>query len=222
MEKRACAAKEVRILVIDDHFVFRQGVKAILVERYPNAFFGESSDAQDGLDKAWNAPWDVILLDINMPGRGGMEVLAELRRTVPKLPVIILSMHSEEQFAVRAVKLGAAGYIGKDVAGSELVRGVEAVLRDGKYITPSVAMKLADHLKQDRPGNPHEALSDREYQVLCLLGSGKRVKEIAGRLSLSVKTISTYRGRILEKMNMEHNADIMRYVLENKLIEIAE
>lgn len=217
MEKRVCA-KTVRILIVDDHFVLRQGLKAILLERYPEACFGDASDARDALEAAWKETWDVVLLDINLPGRSGLEVLAELRKTVPKLPVIILSMHSEEQFAVRALKLGAASYIGKDIAGSELVRGMEAVLKGGKYITEAVARTLAMHVEQDRPGTLHEALSDREYQVMCLLGSGRRVKEIAVKLSLSVKTISTYRRRILKKLQMEHNAELIRYVMENKLI----
>ncbi len=217
MEKRVCA-KTVRILIVDDHFVLRQGLKAILVEKYPEAFFGDASNARDALEAAWKETWDVVLLDINLPGRSGLDVLADLRKTVPKLPVIILSMHSEEQFAVRALKLGAASYIGKDIAGSELVRGMEAVLQGGKYITEAVARTLAMHVEQDRPGALHEALSDREYQVMCLLGSGRRVKEIAVKLSLSVKTISTYRRRILKKLEMEHNAELIRYVMENKLI----
>ncbi len=209
----------MRILVVDDHFVVRQGLKSILLDRYASAYFGDAANEQETLEKAWNEPWDVVLLDINLPGRNGLEVMRELKRTRPKLPVIILSMYPEEQFAIRALKLGAASYIRKDSAGSELVQGVEAVLKGGKYITPTVAQKLASHLEQDSEGAPHEALSDREYQVMCLLGSGKTVKEVGSKLSLSVKTISTYRTRILEKMSMRHNAELMRYVMENGLIE---
>ncbi len=221
MKTLGCSAQAVpvRILVVDDHFVVRQGLKSILLDRYASAYFGDAANEQETLEKAWNEPWDVVLLDINLPGRNGLEVMRELKRTRPKLPVIILSMYPEEQFAIRALKLGAASYIRKDSAGSELVQGVEAVLKGGKYITPTVAQKLASHLEQDSEGAPHEALSDREYQVMCLLGSGKTVKEVGSKLSLSVKTISTYRTRILEKMSMRHNAELMRYVMENGLIE---
>ena len=211
--------KAVKILVVDDHFVVRQGLKTVLLERFEEACFGDAQSAQEALDMAWKEPWDVVLLDINMPGRGGLDVLKELKQTVPKLPVIILSMHPEEQFAIRALKLGAASYIRKDSAGSELVRGVEAVLNGSRYITASIAEKLAAHVENDRPGAPHEALSDREYQVMCLLGSGKTVKEVGSEISLSVKTISTYRARILEKTKMRNNAELMRYVIEHKLID---
>jgi len=211
--------KPVRILIVDDHFVVRQGLKTILLERFEDAIFGDAANAQEALDKAWQEPWDIVLLDINMPGRGGLDALKELKQSLPKLPVIILSMHPEEQFAIRALKQGAASYIRKDSAGNELVRGVEAVLRGFKYITPSIAEKLATHLENDRPGAPHEALSDREYQVMCLIGSGKTVKEVGAELSLSVKTISTYRSRILEKMKIRNNSELMRYVLQHKLID---
>ncbi len=219
MNSQGCPPSNVRILVVDDHFVVREGLKSILLDRYRSVQFGDASNEQEALEKVWNEEWDVVLLDINLPGRNGLEVMRELKRAKPKLPVIILSVYPEDQFAIRALKLGAASYIRKDSAGSELVQGVEAVLNGGKYITPSVAEKLATHLEHDGHGAPHEALSDREYQVMCLLGSGKTVKEIGNRLSLSVKTISTYRTRILEKMSMRHNADLMRYVMANGLIE---
>jgi two-component system invasion response regulator UvrY len=219
MNHQGCPTSNVRILVVDDHFVVREGLKSILLERYASAHFGDAANEQETLEKVWNEPWDVVLLDINLPGRNGLEVMRELKKAKPKLPVIILSVYPEDQFAIRALKLGAASYIRKDSAGSELVQGVEAVLNGGKYITPSVAEKLATHLEQDGIGAPHESLSDREYQVMCLLGSGKTVKEIGSKLSLSVKTISTYRTRILEKMSMRHNAELMRYVMANGLIE---
>ena len=209
----------VKILIVDDHFVVRQGLKTILTERFDEVSFGDAATGPEALEKAWAESWDVVLLDINIPGRGGLDVLKELKQTLPKLPVIVLSMHPEEQFAVRALKQGAASYIRKDSAGSELVRSVEAVLGGSKYITSSVAETLATHVEKDRPGLPHESLSDREYQVMCLLASGKTVKEVGSDLSLSVKTISTYRSRILEKMRMRNNAELMRYVVRHKLIE---
>lgn len=219
MVKAVGMKKAVKVLIVDDHFVVREGLKTILTDRFADVRFGDASTAQEALDKAWKEPWHVVLLDINMPGRGGLDVLKELKQRLPKLPVIILSMHPEEQFAIRSLKLGAASYIRKDSAASELVHAVESVLRGSKYITPSVAEKLATHLETDRPGALHEALSDREYQVMCLLASGKTVKEVGAELSLSVKTISTYRSRILEKMKMRNNSELMRYVIRHKLIE---
>lgn len=209
----------IRILIVDDHYVVRHGLKTILSEAYPNAVFGEASNAQMALDLAWAKPWEVILLDISMPGRGGLDVLKDFRQNFPKLPVLVISMHPEEQFAVRVLKLGACGYIRKDSAGQELINGVDAALRGLKYITPSIAMTLAVNLERDQEGPIHATLSDREYQVMCLLASGKTVKEVGADLSLSVKTVSTYRSRILEKMNLENNSQIMRYAVRHGLID---
>jgi DNA-binding NarL/FixJ family response regulator len=210
--------RRVRALVVDDHFVVRQGLKGIILEHYPKAEFGDAGNEQEALDLAWKQPWDLVLLDISMPGRGGLDVLKDLRQNFPKLPVIVLSMHPEEQFAIRVLKLGASSYIQKDSAGHELIRGVEAALHGGKYITPSIAQQLATNLERNGEGPSHLALSDREYQVLCLLASGKTVKEVGGELSLSVKTISTYRSRILEKMNLQNNSQLMRYAVQNRLV----
>jgi two-component system, NarL family, invasion response regulator UvrY len=216
----ASGQKPVRILIVDDHFVVRQGLTLILREHYPEAVFGEAANAQEALDLAWKQEWAVVLLDISMPGRGGLEVLKELRKTRPKTPVIVLSMHSEEQFAVRVLKLGAASYVRKDSAGNDLLLAMEAALRGGRYITPATAEKLAEHVGTDteRPG--HESLSDREYQVMCMLAAGKTVKEVGAELSLSIKTISTYRTRILEKMRLRNNAEIMSYALRLGLIQV--
>lgn len=214
--------KEVRILIVDDHFVVRQGLKMILAEHVPQVVFGEASNAQEALDLAWNGRWDVVLLDVSMPGRGGLDVLKELRQTSPKLPVIVLSMHPEEQFAVRVLKLGACSYIRKDSAGQDLVKAVQAALRGAKYITPTIAEHLASNLGREGEGPAHDTLSDREYQVMRLLAAGKTVKEVGHELALSVKTISTYRTRILEKMNLQNNAQIMRYAVENRLSEASE
>lgn len=213
------AAKSLRILIVDDHYVVRQGLKGILAEHRPEAEFGDASNAQEALDFAWRESWDLVLLDISMPGRGGLDVLKDLRQNFPKLPVIVLSMHPEEQFAIRVLKLGASSYIRKDSAGHDLIKGVDAALRGAKYITPMIAQQLAVNLERDHEGPSHLALSDREYQVLCLLSSGKTVKEVGNELSLSVKTISTYRSRILEKMNLKNNSQLMRYAVRHHLIE---
>ena len=214
--------KTVRILVVDDHFVVRQGLKQILAAAYEGAVFGEASCAQEALDLAWSSPWDVVLLDVSMPGRGGLELLKDLRQSLSKLPVIVVSMHPEEQFALRVLKLGASAYIRKDSAGQELIKAVQSALAGSKYITPSIAQRLAVNLEKNGEGPSHETLSDREYQVMCLLASGKTVKEVANELSLSVKTISTYRSRILEKMSLENNAQLMRYAVRNGLVDAAE
>jgi DNA-binding NarL/FixJ family response regulator len=210
----------VRILIVDDHFVVRQGLRLILSEHYPEATFGEASNAQEALEMGWNSDWDVILLDISMPGRGGLEVLKEFRETRPKTPVIVLSMHSEEQFAIRVLRLGASSYVRKDSAGSHLIQALDAALRGGKYITPALAERLADHVEMNASHPSHESLSDREYQVMCLLAGGKTVKEVGAELNLSVKTISTYRSRILEKLRVKNNAEIMRYAMRLGLIEV--
>jgi DNA-binding NarL/FixJ family response regulator len=212
--------KKVRILIVDDHFVVRQGLSLILRERYPNATFGEASSAQEALEMAWKDNWDVVLLDISMPGRGGLDVLKELRKTRPKTPVIILSMHPEEQFAIRVLKLGAASYVRKDSAGHDLFMALEAALQGGKYITPVLAQMLAAHVEMDTARPSHEALTDREYQVMCLLAGGKTVKEAGAELCLSVKTISTYRTRILEKMRLRNNAEIMAYAVRFGLVQV--
>ena len=212
----------LKVLMVDDHYVVRQGIKTVLAEQFVTAEFGEASSAQEALDLAWKETWDVVLLDVSMPGRGGLDVLKDLRQNFPKLPIIVVSMHPEEQFALRVLKLGASSYIRKDSAAQELIKAVEAALRGAKYITATIAEKLAVNLERDQEGPTHEALSDREYQVMCLLASGKTVKEAGNELSLSVKTISTYRTRILEKMGVENNSQIMRYAVRHGLIDSAE
>lgn len=208
------------ILLVDDHYVVQQGLKMILSQHYANVVFGEASSTSEAMELAWKQPWNIALIDINMPGRGGLELLKDLRQSFPKLPVIVMSMNSEEQFAVRVLKLGAVSYIRKDSAGQELIKAVEAALRGGKYITQSVAESLANNLERDDETPPHLALSDREYQVLCLLASGKTVKEVANELRLSFKTISTYRSRLLEKMSLENNSQLMRYAVKYGLISV--
>lgn len=215
-------AKGVRVLISDDHFFVRQGLKQVLAHHYPKMEFGEAEDGQSALQKIWSEHWDLLLLDISMPGRGGLDTLKEVKSTKSALPVIILSMHPEDQFAIRALKLGASAYIRKDSAGTELVKAVECALRGSRYITPVVAEKLALHLQDDRKDTPHEALSDREFQVMRLIAGGKTVKEVGGILSLSVKTVSTYRSRILEKTGLKNNSQIMRYAVNHGLIDLDE
>ena len=213
-------AKNIKILIVDDHFIVRQGLKQVLKEHFKHAEFGEAGDGREALQMVWQTQWDVVLLDISMPGRGGLDALKDLKQARPEVPIIILSMHSEDQFAIRVLKLGACAYIRKDSAGQDLVTGVEAALRGARYITPSLAEKLANHLQEDRKGPVHEELSDREYQVMCMIAAGKTVKEVAGGLSLSVKTVSTYRKRVIEKMGLKNNSQIMRYAVRHGLVDV--
>lgn len=181
--------------------------------------FGEASNAQEALDRVWKEPWDVVVLDITMPGRSGLEVLREIKKSSPKLPVLVLSMHPENQFAVRVLKRGAAGYMTKESAPGELVGAIRKVLAGGRYVSSALAEKLASYLATDTQKPAQELLSDREFQVLRLIASGKIVSEIGRELSLSVKTISTYRTRILEKMGMKNNAELMHYAMQHQLVE---
>jgi len=194
-------------------------LKQVLADDFKRATFGEARNAQEALDLVWKGKWDVVVLDITMPGRSGLEVLREIKRVHPKLPVLILSMHPEDQFAVRVLKSGAAGYMTKESAPEELVGAIKKVIAGGRYVSNSLAEMMAQYLDVDVNKPPHERLSDREFQVLRMLASGKTVTEVAKELSLSVKTISTYRGRILEKMAMKTNAELTHYAIQNRLVE---
>jgi len=208
----------MRILITDDHAVVRSGLKQILAEAFPKAEFGEATNAQEALDRVWKEPWDVVVLDITMPGRSGLEVLKEIKKSKPKLPVLMLSMHPEDQFAVRLLKVGASGYMTKESAPQELVGAVKKVIAGGRYVSPSLAEKMASYLAIDVQTPPHERLSDREFLVLRQIASGKTPTAIAKELGLSVKTISTYRMRILEKMSMQNNAELTHYAIQNQLV----
>jgi two-component system, NarL family, invasion response regulator UvrY len=208
----------IKILIADDHPIVRQGLKQILTEEPDMGEFGEAKNSQEVIDLVRKNDWDVVILDITMPGRGGLDTLKEIRSERPKLPVLILSIHPEDQYAVRALKAGAAGYMTKESAPDDLIKAIRKVLKGGKYISPSLAENLALFLERDDQKSPHESLSDREYQVMCMIAAGKKVKEIAESLSLSVKTISTYRARILEKMKMKSNADLIHYAIQNRLL----
>ncbi len=209
----------VRILIADDHAVVRRGLKDILAEEVQTATFGEAQNASEVLQHVWKEDWDVVVLDISMPGRSGLDVLKDLKHARPQLPVLILSIHPEDQFAVRCLKAGASGYMTKESAPKELVKAIMKVIAGGKYVSPLLAEKLACDLETGIDKPLHETLSDREYQVMCMIGSGKTVSEIGKDLSLSPKTVSTYRSRILEKMKMRTNADLIRYAIENLLVD---
>ncbi len=209
----------IKILIADDHAIVRQGLQQIVKTSPDMAVVGEAVDGEDALSKIRAEDWDVLVLDISMPGRSGFDILRELKHERPKLPILVLSMHSEDQFAVRTLKAGAAGYLTKESAPEELVQAIRKVVEGGKYISPSLAEKLAYDLESGTEKPPHETLSDREFQVMRMIASGKTVKEIADELSLSVKTVSTYRARILEKMNLKTNAELIHYAVQNQLVE---
>src|SRR6266851_306589 len=209
----------IRALIADDHAVVRQGLRQILQETTDMQVTGEAATGPEALDRARGDSYDVVVLDITMPGRSGFEVLKELRVELPELPVLVLSMHAEEQFAVRLLKAGAAGYLNKESAPDELVKAIRKVVSGGRYVSPTLAEKLAFEIDAGSDKLLHETLSDREFQVMRMMASGKTVKEIATELSLSVKTISTYRARILTKMNLHTNAELIHYAITNQLVE---
>ena len=206
----------LKILTIDDHEVVRRGLKDMFTKE--SATFGEAHSGAEALALVREQPWDIAILDLSLGGRSGLEVLAELKQLRPRMPVLILSMHAEEQYAVRAFKAGASGYINKASSGEELRRAILKIIKGGQYVGPSLAEKIVLQLSQ--PGKvPHESLSNREFEVLCSIASGKTVTEIAANLSLSNKTISTYRRRILDKMDMKTNAELTHYAIRNRLVE---
>ncbi|HEY9282754.1 MAG TPA: response regulator transcription factor [Pyrinomonadaceae bacterium] len=208
----------MRVLIADDHPVVRRGLRQLLADEYRSLTVGEAQDAGEALKLAREQGWDIIILDISMPGRSGLEVLRELKRERPKVPVLILTSHPEEQYAVRVLRAGASGYMTKESAAEYLIEAVKKVLEGGRYVSPKLAELLASSVEIDREKPPHESLSDREYNVLCLIASGKTVGEVAEELSLSVKTVSTYRARILGKMGMRTNAELTHYALKNGLV----
>jgi DNA-binding NarL/FixJ family response regulator len=205
----------LKILTIDDHEVVRRGIKEMFTD--DSATFGEARSGAEALALVRKQQWDIAVLDISLGGRSGLEVLAELKQLRPRMPVLILSMHAEEQYAVRAFRAGASGYINKASSGEELRRAILKIVKGGQYVGSSLAEKIVLQLSQ--PGKvPHESLSNREFEVLCSIASGKTVTEIASTLSLSNKTISTYRRRILDKMDMRTNAELMHYAIRNGLV----
>lgn len=209
----------MRILITDDHAVVRQGLKQILAAEFKKADFGEAGNANEAVRQVTDKPWDVVIMDVTMPGRSGLEALKDIKQLRPKLPVLMLSMHPEDQFAVRILKAGASGYMTKESAPEELVGAVRKVMNGGRYVSPALAEKMASYLSLDVQTAPHERLSDREFLVLRMIASGKPVSVIAKELSLSVKTVSTYRTRILEKTGMTNSAELTHYAIKNNLVE---
>ncbi|HEX7505044.1 MAG TPA: response regulator transcription factor [Syntrophales bacterium] len=210
--------KKIRILIADDHPIVREGYKKILMSQPDMDVTGEAGNGQEVLDLTQKKDFDLILLDISMPGRSGLEILKELKGQKPHLPVMILSIYPEEQYAVRAFRDGASGYLTKASTPKELISAIHKVSQGGRYVTEALAEKLTYFLHGDADKTPHEKLSDREYQVMLLIASGKTVTQIADELCLSVKTISTYRRHILEKMQFTTNAEITMYAIQNKLL----
>lgn len=209
----------IKILIADDHAIIRRGLKEILEEAPGMVVTGEATNGQEVLAKIEKQDFDVVMLDITMPGRSGLDILKDLKHTRPGLPVIVLTVHPEEQYAVRIMKEGAAGYLTKESAPEELVMALKRVSSGRKYITPSLAEKLAFALDVDAEKPLHETLSNREYQVLRLIASGKKVKEVAEELCLSEKTISTYRFRTLQKMGLKNSAQLIRYAFKHNLVD---
>jgi two-component system invasion response regulator UvrY len=207
----------MRILLVDDHPVVRHGIRTILTERLKGAVVGEAGDADSALSQVRSTAWDLVVADISLPGMNGLDLIKELRRLYPTLPTVVVSMHPASQFARRALAAGAAGYLTKDSTPEEFIAAIEEARRGRRYVGPEGAE--GGRWSAGAAGTPHDSLSDREYQVLRMLGSGQTVSDIARDLSLSVKTISTYRMRVLEKLGMRTNAELMRYAIENSLLD---
>jgi len=209
----------IRVLIADDHAIVRKGLKQIVSETSDMIVVAEASTGQEVLDKIDSVDFDVLVLDLNMPGKSGLDILKQIKKEKPKLPVLVLTIYPEDQYAFRVLKAGASGYLTKESAPSELIKAIQKVALGGKYVTPSLAEKLAVYLEVNSDKPLYLALSDREFQVMRQIASGKTVKEISEELCLSVKTISTYRARILEKMKMKTNAEITHYAFQNNLLE---
>lgn len=209
----------IRVLIADDHAILRRGLKEILMRELDGVMCGEAENGQLALDQIQSRDWDLLILDITMPGRGGLDVLKNLKALRPRLPVLVLSMHPEDQYGKRVLKAGASGYMNKESAPEELMKAVRKLLGGGRYVSPALAETLASDLSQDTGRPAHESLSDREFEVLRKIASGKTVSQIAEELHLSVTTVSTYRARILEKMGMSTTAELMRYALRNHLVD---
>jgi len=207
------------ILVADDHTVVRRGLRQVIADECEGAMVEEASTGQGVLDAVQRQDWSVIILDINLPDKNGLEVLKELKALRPHLPVLVLSHHAEAQYAARAYKAGAAGYLTKESASEELAMAIRKVRAGGRYVSPSFAEQMAGHLTGEVDTLLHHALSDREHSVLCHIARGKAVSQIADELALSVKTVSTYRARLLEKLQLRNNAELMRYALDQRLVE---
>ncbi len=209
----------IKVVIIDDHTILRRGLQQIIAESDDMSVVGEAGTSAQGMHLLRETPCNVVLLDISLPDRNGVETLKLVRKEFPKLQVLMLSMHPENQYAVRALKAGAAGYLTKQSAPSQLVSAIRQISQGRKYVTPEVAEELAKTLGQDSEKPPHQLLSNREYQTMCEIASGKSLTEIANRMSLSVKTVSVYRARLLEKMHLKNNAELTHYAIKNQIVE---
>ncbi len=207
-----------KILIADDHAILRAGLKEILVRDLKNVICGEAESADQVLAHVRTQHWDLVILDITMPGRSGLDILADLKSLRPELRVLVLSMHPEDQYGKRALKAGAFGYLKKESAPEELIQAIRKILAGGRYVSAALAERLAADLSGDTQRQPHETLSPREFEILCMIGAGKTVSRIADELHLSITTVSTHRARILEKLKMTTTADLMRYALRNNLV----
>jgi len=209
----------IRALVADDHAIVRRGLVDLFGGSGDIVVGGEATNARELLELVEKAPWDVVVLDINLPDRSGLDLLADMKRLRPELPVLILTMYAEEQFAVRAMRAGAAGYVTKESAPEELIQAVRKVVNRGRYVSPELAERLAHWVDGGSEKPPHETLSTREFQIFIMLASGRTVSQAAEELCISVKTVSTYRARVLEKMNLKTNADLTLYAVRNRLVQ---
>jgi len=209
----------IKVLIADDHAILRRGLIEILTRELKGAECGEAENAQQVLAQVRSHDWDLVILDVTMPGRSGIDVLGDLKRVRPRLPVLVLSMHAEDQYGKRVLRAGASGYMNKDSAPEELIKAIQRVLAGGRYVSPALAEKLALELNEDSGRPRDETLSDREFEVLRMIASGKTVSQIAEQLHLSVTTVSTYRARILEKMKMTNSAELIHYALRNHLLD---
>ncbi len=209
----------IRVLIADDHAIVRQGLRQILADEPDMTVAGEAASGEELLALARQGGADILVLDLSLPGMSGLEVLHEVKHLLPRLPVLVLSVYGEDQYAVRAIKAGASGYLTKETAPEELVRAIRMVIQGEKYLGPGLASRLADIVAGVRAEKPHELLSDREFEVMRLLALGKRVNEIAGEMNLSPKTVSTYRRRVLDKMHMAGNPDLVQYAVRERLID---
>ena len=209
----------IKVLIADDHDIVRQGIRTIISDVSDMSVVGEAENGNEVLKKSQELDVDVVIMDYDMPDRNGLDTLIELKAMSPKLPVIILSMFPEDHYGVRFLKAGASGYLGKSNVTQQLVEAIRRVINGHKYISPNLADKLVSELNKDSEGPLHENLTDREFQVFHFIASGKRLKAIAEELHLSINTVSTYRSRILDKMEMKNNSDLIRYAIENSLIK---
>ncbi len=213
------ACTKIRVLIVDDHAIVREGLKQILADTNDLEVGGEAETSLEAIKLARQQPWDLVLLDISLPDRNGLETLQQLKKEHPSLNVLMLSMYREAQYAVRSLRSGAAGYLNKQSAPDQLVQAIRQVASGRKYISPELAEELASELSGDREALPHKSLSNREYQTLCMIAAGKTVSAIAETLSLSVKTVSMYRARLLEKMHFQNNSELTHYAIKHGLVE---